>query len=95
MYTIEEAQERFGELIERVMKGEEVIITCEGVPIAKIIPIEPLNSSHLDEGTSGEYAKRLASRDSMKGEITLLEGWDSPMTDEELAEWYDGPIFPE
>lgn len=27
--------------------------------------------------------------------ITLLPGWNDPMTEEELDEWYEGPLLPD
>lgn len=30
----------------------------------------------------------------LQGKIELTEDFDSPMSDEELALWYDSPIFP-
>jgi len=31
---------------------------------------------------------------SARGTFELPEGWDDPMTDEELAEWENGDVFP-
>lgn len=31
---------------------------------------------------------------SMKGQIRIADDFDEPMSEEELALWYDGPIFP-
>lgn len=36
-------------------------------------------------------SERRVPRLGMGGPIVLKEGWDDPMTEEELAEWY-GPI---
>lgn len=36
--TAFEAKTRFGELLERVAKGEEVVITRHGKPVARLIP---------------------------------------------------------
>jgi prevent-host-death family protein len=36
--TAFEAKTRFGELLERVAQGEEVIITRQGKPVARIVP---------------------------------------------------------
>ena len=36
-----EAKTRFSELIRRVSRGEQIVITHHGVPIAILAPIEP------------------------------------------------------
>jgi prevent-host-death family protein len=65
-----EAKNRLPELIRAVEDGEQVIITCEGLPVAQITlpPKEP----------------RKARFGGMKGRIRLLPGWDDPITEEEL-----------
>ncbi len=44
--TAFEAKTRFGELLERVAKGEEVVITRHDKPVARLIPE---GSSRLDD----------------------------------------------
>ena len=39
--TAFEAKTRFGELLERVSRGEEVVITRHNRPVAKLVPIAP------------------------------------------------------
>lgn len=36
--TVEEAQDKFDELIDRVLNGEEVEITQDGKPVARLVP---------------------------------------------------------
>lgn len=36
-----EAKTRFSELIRRVSRGEQIVITHHGVPVAVIAPVEP------------------------------------------------------
>ncbi|MBE9168595.1 type II toxin-antitoxin system Phd/YefM family antitoxin [Pleurocapsales cyanobacterium LEGE 06147] len=35
----QEARERFSELFERVLQGEEIIISVQGIEMARLIPI--------------------------------------------------------
>ncbi|MCK9517563.1 MAG: type II toxin-antitoxin system prevent-host-death family antitoxin [Dehalococcoidia bacterium] len=76
-----EAQDRFQELLERVERGEEFVIEREGREVATIRPpAEPApRRRNVRFGTA-------------RGMIELLPGWDDPMTEEELAEWYDAPL---
>lgn len=40
--TIQEAQARLSELIHRLMPGEEVLITENNQPVARIVPAAPI-----------------------------------------------------
>lgn len=62
---------------------EDVEIARNGVPVAKLVRVEPQ--------TVGQ--KMLASWGSLKGQIQVDD--DGPtFTEEELDEIYDNPIFP-
>ncbi len=37
----QEARERFSELFEQVLQGEEIIISVEGIEMARLIPSKP------------------------------------------------------
>ena len=76
--NIHDAKTHFSELLRRVEQGEEVTIARAGKPVAKIVRAEP--------------AKRERRLGTGKGKIWLAPDWDAPMTDEELAEWYDAPL---
>lgn len=39
--TVEEVQARLPELLDRLTPGEEVLITREGKPVARLVPAEP------------------------------------------------------
>lgn len=42
LVTVEEAQDQFEELIDRVLNGEEIVITQGGEPVARLVPaIDP------------------------------------------------------
>lgn len=75
-----EAKTQLSRLLALVAKGEEVIIARNGKPIARLTRIEEPRPRRVFGST--------------RGQIKLLPGWDDPMTDEELAEWYDSPIVP-
>jgi antitoxin (DNA-binding transcriptional repressor) of toxin-antitoxin stability system len=69
-------------VLTRVENGEELVVERNGRPVGRIIPIP-------------EAAPRKVVLGGMPGWVTLKDGWDDPMTPEELAEWHVGPIFPE
>jgi prevent-host-death family protein len=63
--NIDEAKNRFAELIRAVEDGQSVVITRHGKPIAQIGP-PPLERRRVRLG-------------GMKGRIRLLRGWDAPV----------------
>ena len=44
-----EAKTRFSQLLESVAKGEQVVITKHGVPIAKIVPMSVTTTVRRDD----------------------------------------------
>jgi prevent-host-death family protein len=42
-FNIHKAKTQFSKLIQRVESGEEVIIARAGVPVARLVPIQPAN----------------------------------------------------
>jgi prevent-host-death family protein len=76
--NIHEAKTHLSRLIQKALAGEEVTIAKAGKPLVRLTPIE--------------RPKPILG--SARGTITLLPGWDDDMTEEELKEWEDGPVFP-
>ena len=68
-------------ILARVQRGEEVIIARDGAAIARIVP-----------AMAGDRAARPFG--TAVGLIGLRSGWDDPLTDEELDEIENGPVFP-
>lgn len=78
--TALEAKTRFGELLERVAQGEEIIITRHDKPVARIVP----------EGQSSTDSVRRAVEDldALREEIARRKGF-RPLTDREIKETID------
>ncbi|MBV9398906.1 MAG: type II toxin-antitoxin system prevent-host-death family antitoxin [Bryobacterales bacterium] len=70
-----EAKTRFGELLARVAKGEEIVITKHEKPVARLIPEGRQDLSDIREAV--EASKRL--QQSM-----LKHGGFRPITDKEI-----------
>ena len=68
-------------ILARVERGEEVIIARDGAAIARIVPALAAESGSRPFGTA-------------MGLIQLRPGWDDPLTDEELDEIENAPVFP-
>jgi len=53
VYNVHEAKTHLSQLLERAMKGEEVIIAKAGKPVARISPLvvnKPLRQPGIDKG---------------------------------------------
>ena len=70
-FNIHEAKTQLSRIIERVEKGEQVVISRAGVPVAKVVPF-PAKASR-------------SARGSLAGQIVLSEDWDSPEVNAEIA----------
>ncbi|HSO13722.1 MAG TPA: type II toxin-antitoxin system Phd/YefM family antitoxin [Anaerolineales bacterium] len=68
-FNIHEAKTHFSKLLERVLKGEEVIIAKAGKPVARILPVV------------ANVSKRVPGID--KGKVTIMPNFDDPL--EEFA----------
>lgn len=80
--NIHEAKTHFSKLIARVMAGEEILICRAGKPVARLVPVEPPPKNRVLGSGVG------------KGLVWYSDDCFDPLTEEELKEWYDGPIFP-
>lgn len=69
VFNIHEAKTHFSKLLERVMKGEEVVIAKAGKPVARILPVTT-NVSRRQPGGD-------------KGKVTIMPEFDAPL--EEFA----------
>lgn len=68
---IDQAKSRLEELIERVARGEEVVITKSDLPVARLSAVIP---------------KRQRQFGSAKGEIWMSDDFDAPLDDFQLLE---------
>jgi prevent-host-death family protein len=77
--NIHEAKTHLSRLLQRVAAGEEVTIARSGVPVARLVAVEP------------EKKKiRLLGMD--RGRIWIADDFDAPLPDELLKLFYGGEI---
>ena len=79
--NIHEAKTHLSRLVEKAARGEEIVIAKGGKPKAKLVSV-----------TRPGAGQRRPGR--LKGRIWITDDFDAPMTEEELARWYDAPAFP-
>lgn len=70
-FNIHDAKTNLSRIIERVERGEEIIISRAGTPVAKVIPLP--------------RQPRRTGRGSLRGELVLDADWDSPEVNEAIA----------
>jgi prevent-host-death family protein len=71
-FNIHDAKTQLSRIIERVERGEEVIISRAGTPVAKVVPL------------SGAVRRR--GRGMLRGRLDLSDDWDSPSVNEAIAD---------
>ena len=70
-FNMHDAKTHLSRIIERVERGEEIIIDRAGTPVAKIVPlVRKVNRTAIG---------------SLAGQIDLSGAWDSPGTNAEIA----------
>ena len=70
-FNMHDAKTHLSRIIERVERGEEIIIDRAGTPVAKIVPM----FRRVDRIAIG----------SLAGQVDLSGDWDSPDTNAEIA----------
>lgn len=81
LVNVGQAKTDLSKLLARVEAGESVEIARDGVPVARLVPIELPSSP----------GKRfLAARGSLAGHVSITE--DFEFTEAELDDMFDGPM---
>jgi antitoxin (DNA-binding transcriptional repressor) of toxin-antitoxin stability system len=82
MVNINEAKAKLSEYLDAVATGETVIICNRNQPVAELRAIPKKRTEPRPIGLA-------------KGTITIHPSFYDPMTEEELDEFENGPVFPE
>jgi prevent-host-death family protein len=75
--NIHEAKTHLSRLLQRVMAGEEVTIARSGVPVARLVAVEPTEKRPLG------FAR---------GQVWVADDFDAPLPDDLLKAFYGGDI---
>lgn len=67
--SVDEAQDKFQDLLAQALAGDEVIITDSGKPVARLVPL-----------VADAKKKRIAGLN--RGTISTSEDFDEPLADE-------------
>jgi prevent-host-death family protein len=74
-----EAKTHLSELVDRAAKGEEIVIAKNGVPMAKLVPLE-------------KKPKRVPG--GWEGKVWIADDFDEPLPDDLLRAFNEDPIEP-
>jgi prevent-host-death family protein len=86
--TVHHAKTHPSKLLDRALRGQEVVNARAGKPLVKLTPVADDHAPAMPPPrVPGPLAHKF--REGMGG--AFLE----PMSEEELAEGYDGPVYPE
>jgi len=82
MVNIADAKARLSEYLDAVGRGERVIICNRNKPVAELRAVEEAAAGPRD------------LTPMFPGQTFITDAFHEPMTDAELAEWYEAPVFP-
>jgi prevent-host-death family protein len=71
-FNIHDAKTNLSRIIERVERGEEIVISRAGTPVAKVVPLR--------------RAVARVARGSLAGSLVLADDWDSSELNESIAD---------
>ena len=77
MQNIHEAKTHFSRLVERAMRGEEVVIGKAGKPVAKLVPYREDRAPRVPGGREGRV-RIFEDFDELPGEIAAAFRGESP-----------------
>jgi prevent-host-death family protein len=77
--NIHEAKTHLSRLLQRVAAGEEVTIARSGVPVARLIPVEPKK-------------KKIRPLGMDRGRIWIADDFDAPLPHDLLKQFYGGEL---
>jgi prevent-host-death family protein len=72
---LREAQEHLGELLDRVERGEEIVIERDGRAVSKLVPVAPAEPKR----------ERRIGGQNLLGVTYIAPDFDAPMSEEELT----------
>jgi prevent-host-death family protein len=78
-YNVAEAKAHLSEILEKVLEGEEVILTRRGQPVARVVPVEK-NVNILGAGTHDP---------NINLDVLATDAWWQTSDDDDARKWYE------
>ncbi len=73
--SVHGAKTQLSKLLDLVEDGEAIVIVRHGRPVAQLVPVRTRRASALG---------------AMRGQFTMAEGWEHPLSDEEAEAFWGG-----
>jgi prevent-host-death family protein len=73
--SVHGAKTQLSKLLDLVEDGESVVIERHGRPVAQLVPVR---------------RRRVSPLGAMRGQFSMTEGWERPLTDEEADAFWNG-----
>jgi len=78
-YNVHEAKSNLSRLLQRVERGDEVVIMRNGEPVAEMVPYRRPRGTKTRLGFAA-------------GQVVETPGWERPMSDAEAEAWLAGKL---
>jgi prevent-host-death family protein len=78
--SLYEAKTHLSELVDRAARGEEIVISKNGVPMAKLVPLAKTAAKRKPGGWDGK--------------VWIADDFDAPLPQDTLALFEEAPIEP-
>ena len=76
-FNVHDAKTNLSRILERVERGEEVVISRAGTPVAKVVPFS--------------RAVHRTGRGALRGRLVVSDDWDSTAVNEAIADDFGLP----
>jgi len=80
-YNVAEAKSRLSEILERVSRGEEILLTRRGKAVARVLPAAPAELPPILG--AGRHDPNINHA------VIGADDWWQPISDEEAKPWYE------
>ena len=74
-FSVHEAKTQLSRLLDLMEQGEEIVIMRHGRPVAQLVASRAASKPELG---------------AMRGEISWTEGWERPLSSEEVEAFWEG-----
>lgn len=81
-FNMHEAKTQLSKLVERALKGEEIVIAKNGEPVVRLDPVHPLDN------------KRAPVFGRLSGKVTIPDSFNRPLP-REIQSYFEGESGPE
>ena len=79
-YNVAQTKTHLSEILERVIHGEEILLTRRGKPVARLVPAARTGQSILGAG---------AHDPNINSDVLARDDWWKPLSKDEEGAWFE------